>query len=261
MDDQGRLRRVSLLTLVILVYLFLYVPLVVLLIFSFNSKQFPSPWTSFTLDWYRKLFRSLYLWKAFGNSLIIALCATGLSLFSGVGIVFYAAGGGRVGRWLGLFYGSLIIPETVLAVSLLSFFSMIKIPLGIITLIVAHTILGIGFVVPIVYARYKEMDLILIEASKDLGATPIQTFFRVILPLLKPTLITTALLVFIISFDDFILSYFCAGSSVQTLSLYILSMLRTSVSPVVNALSSILLFLSSILIILFFSLKARLRFF
>lgn len=242
-------------------YLFLYVPIVVLLVFSFNTDRFPAPFSQFTLDWYRELFQSVYLWAAFGNSLIVATSATFISLASGVGLVFYASHGGHVGKSLKMFYGNLIIPETILAVSLLTFFTTIKVPLGLITLILAHTVLGLGFVIPIVYARFSELDSSLTEASLALGASPLQTFFKVILPLLRPTLITTALLVFIISFDDFIISYFCAGSTAQTLSLYILSMIRTGVSPVVNALSSVLLFLSSLLIFIFFSLKTKLRIF
>lgn len=228
-----------------------------LLVFSFNSERFPAPWTSFTLKWYRELFQSMYLWKAFGNSLIVAFFATLFSLVGGICLIFYATQGGRIGKFSGLFYGNLVVPETVLAVSLLSFFSLIKIPLGLNTLILAHTVLGLGFVIPIIYARFHELDFTLTEASLVLGATPLQTFFKVTLPLLRPTLITTALLVFIISFDDFILSYFCAGSSAQTLSLYIISMIRTGVSPVVNALSSVLLFFSSLLVFTFFSLKTR----
>jgi spermidine/putrescine transport system permease protein len=242
-------------------YLFLYVPIVVLLIFSFNTEAFPSPWRGFTLKWYKELFDSIYLWNAFYNSLVVAISATFISVIMGVFLIFYAAQGGRVGKYLVLFYGNLVIPETVLAVSLLGFFSLISIPLGLGTLILAHTVLGLGFVIPIVYARYLELDPKLVEASLVLGATPIQTFFKVTLPLLGPSLIATALLVFIISFDDFIISYFCAGSSAQTLSLYILSMLRSGVSPVVNALSALLLFLSSLLTLTFFSLRTRSRIF
>ncbi len=257
----NRLSRVSSLVIVSLTYLFLYVPIVVLLVFSFNKERFPAPWTGFTFKWYNELFHSLYLWKAFANSLIVAFFATLISSAAGLCLVFYAAQGGRVGRYMALFYGNLIIPETVLAVSLLSFFSSIKIPLGLTTLVLAHTVLGLGLVVPILYARYLELDKKLTEASLVLGATPTQTFFKVTFPLLRPALISTALLVFIISFDDFILSYFTAGSSAQTLSLYILSMLRSGVSPVVNALSALLLFLSSFFVLLFFSLKTRVRIF
>ncbi len=254
-------KRIGSLVIVASTYLFLYVPIIVLLVFSFNTEGFPSPWKGFTLQWYHELFQSVHLWKAFSNSLIIAFFSTMISLAIGVLLIFYAAQGGRVGKYLVLFYGNLVIPETVLAVSLLGFFSLISIPLGLTTLILAHTVLGLGFVVPLVYARFLELDYRLTEASLVLGATPIQTFFKVTLPLLSPSLIATSLLVFIISFDDFILSYFCAGSSSQTLSLYILSMLRSGVSPVVNALSAILLLLSSLLVLLFFSVKSRLRIF
>jgi len=128
-------------------------------------------------------------------------------------------------------------------------------------LILSHTLLGLGFVIPLVYVRFLELDPKLREASLVLGATPFQTFFKVTLPLLRPTMTAAALLVFIISFDDFVLSYFCAGSSAQTLSLYILSMLRSGVSPVVNALTSILLLLSSCLVLIFFSLRTRTKLF
>jgi spermidine/putrescine transport system permease protein len=142
---------------------------------------------------------------------------------------------------------------------LLGFFTLISIPLGLTTLVLAHTVLGLGFVIPIIYARFLELDYRMTEASLVLGATPMQTFFKVTLPLLRPSLIVTGLLIFIISFDDFILSYFCAGSTSQTLSLYILSMLRSGISPIVNALSAVLLLFSSILVLLFFTFSQKTR--
>ncbi|SRR5581483_8277923 len=240
-------------------YLFLYVPLVVLLVFSFNLEAFPSPWKGFTLKWYHELIQSKHLWASFLNSLIVAICSTGISLTMGVFLIFYAAQGGRIGNFLNLFYGNLVIPETVLAVSLLGFFTLISLPLGLGTLVLAHSVLGLGFVIPIVYARFLELDYRMTEASLVLGASPVQTFFKVTLPLLKPALTVTGLLVFIISFDDFILSYFCAGSTSQTLSLYILSMLRSGISPIVNALSAVLLLFSSCLVILFFTISKKSR--
>lgn len=261
MAKLGNVGKISNLIFVACTYLFLYVPIVVLLVFSFNTEAFPSPWKGFTWRWYHELFAASQLWHAFGNSLIVAIFSTMISLMMGVFLIFYAAQGGRIGKFLTLFYGNLVIPETVLAVSLLGFFSLVSVPLGLMTLILAHTVLGLGFVIPIVYARFLELDSRMTEASLVLGATPMQTFFKVTLPLLRPSLIATGLLVFIISFDDFILSYFCAGSSSQTLSLYILSMLRSGVSPIVNALSAVLLVLSSFLVLVFFSLKTRTRIF
>ncbi len=261
MAKQGKVTNLSTLLLIAAIYLFLYVPLIVLLVFSFNTEGFPSPWKGFTLQWYHELFHATHLWNAFCTSLIVAICSTAISLTMGVFLIFYAAQGGRIGKFLNLFYGNLVIPETVLAVSLLGFFTLISIPLGLVTLILSHTLLGLGFVIPIVYARFMELDHRMTEASLVLGASPVQTFFKVTLPLLRPSLIVTGLLVFIISFDDFVLSYFCAGSSAQTLSLYILSMLRSGISPVVNALSAVLLVLSSLLVLIFFSLKTRTRIF
>ena len=165
-------------SLVACTYLFLYVPIVVLLVFSFNTEGFPSPWKGFTLKWYSELFHSTHLWASFVNSLIVAICSTGISLTMGVFLIFYAAQGGRVGKFLNLFYGNLVIPETVLAVSLLGFFTFIAIPLGLGTLVLAHSVLGLGFVIPIVYARFLELDYRMTEASLVLGATPIKPFLK-----------------------------------------------------------------------------------
>ncbi len=259
MNTQSNLQQLLFRSFLVMTYLFLYVPIIVLLIFSFNSESFPAPWKQFSLKWYKELFHSAYLWQSFLNSMIVAASSTLISTLLGIFLIFYAVQGGRIGKFLSLFYGNVVIPETVLAVSLLGFFTLINIPLGLTTLILAHTLLGLGFVIPIVYARFLELDPKLTEASLILGASPLQTFFKITLALLRPTLISTGLLVFIISFDDFILAYFCAGSSSQTLSLYIMSMLRSGVSPVVNALSTVLLALSTLLALLFFSLKTRVR--
>jgi len=131
------------------------------------------------------------------------------------------------------------------------------VPLGTTTLIVGHTLLGLGYVIPILHARFVELDISLIEASYDLGATQKQTFFSIVLPLLRPALIASGLLVFIISLDDFIISFFCAGASIQTLPLYIFALIRTGASPMVNALSTILLIVSSLLVFLFSFLQIK----
>ncbi|QVL57182.1 MAG: ABC transporter permease [Simkaniaceae bacterium] len=256
---KGLLRNLGGLFVVVASYLFLYLPILILIVFSFNTKSFPSPWDQFTFKWYHELFNSSALWRSFSNSLIVACISTSLSLLMGIFLIFFRAQGGRVQKALPLFYGNLIIPETMLAISLLSYFTLFKIELGMPTLIVAHTVLGLGFVIPILYTRYLQLDNRLTEASEALGASSFQTFIKITLPLLKPTLMAAGLLIFILSFDDFILSYFCAGTSVQTLSLYLLSMLRSGISPIVNALSTILLLLSALLVMLFFSPKIRSR--
>jgi spermidine/putrescine transport system permease protein len=239
-------------------YFFLYLPLIVIVVFSFNSAQFPAPWTSFTFGWYEELiYSSPALWDSFGVSLKIAFFATTLSLVMSLMFLYWVAHGAKLAKWTTLFYGNLIIPEIVLAVALLSFFTCFQIPLGDSALIIAHTLLGLGFSLPILYSRYCQLDPKLYEASLVLGATVRQTFFKIALPQLKTALFSTAVLVFVLSFDDFVLSYFCAGSQSQTLSLYLLSMLRSEVSPVVNALSTVLLIISTSLALIYFTLSKR----
>ena len=253
--------KISNILVVFLTFVFLYTPILVLFVFSFNSKPFPAPWDSFTFSWYQELFNSEDLWRSFKNSLIVASSSTTLSITMGILLIFLRASGGRISKFIPLFYGTLIIPETVLAVSLLSFFSIFHVPLGLPTIVVSHALLGLGFVIPIVYTRYLELDPKLQEASLILGASPRKTFFKITLPLLKPSLIATAVLIFIISFDDFIVTYFCSGTAFQTLSIYLFSTIRTGISPVVNALSVFLIGLTSLLIMYFFSPKVKPRVF
>lgn len=239
-------------------YALLYIPILVFFVFSFNNAPFPSPWAGFTLGWYRALLQESQIWTVFGNSLMVAVSAVVLSSVMGIFLVFYAIyRGGRMKNLMTSFYGNVLVPEIVLSVGLLGFFSMFNVPLGFVTLVIAHTVLGLGYVVPLVYSRYTELDFRLTEAAQDLGATPLQTFFTVTIPLLRSAWMGAAILVFILSFDDFVFAYFCTGTTFQTLPLYILSMLRVGVSPIVNALSTILLVLSALLVIIYSSFKVR----
>ncbi len=238
-------------------YLFLYLPIIILVVFSFNNGPFPAPWVGFTLKWYKELFHSPALWTAFYNSLIVAACATIFSVLMSLGLIYYQSCTGPIGVFIYLFYANVCIPEIVLAVALLSFLSLCSIPLGIPALIAGHTVLGLGYAVPILYASYQGLDTAMQEASLDLGATRGQTFYKITLPLLRPAILVAGLLVFIISFDDFIVSFFCAGSEAQTLSLYIYSMIRLGISPVINALSTLLLAISGLLVFIFCSLTLR----
>jgi spermidine/putrescine transport system permease protein len=244
----GRLRLLS--CFVVLVYLFLYLPIVVLVLFSFNDNPFTQHWVGFTLDWYRELSGSTEIWQALSNSLQVAFSAVILSLTLGSLFIFFC-NSRYVNPLMFLFYAALAIPEIVIAVALLSFFSFINISLSLTTLIAGHTILGLGYVVPILHTRYQELDVRFIEAAKDLGATQVQIFFTIVLPLLAPALLSAGLLAFIISLDDFLISFFCVSGSVQTLPLYIFSMIRAGATPVINALSTILLIVSGICVALF----------
>jgi spermidine/putrescine transport system permease protein len=231
------------------VIFFIYLPIFVLVSFSFNRLAFPYRWAGFSWRWYGELFQSPEIWLAFQHSCIVASCATFLSLTMSLLFLFY---GSRIklGSFLPLFYTNLIIPEIIIAVGLLSLFTFLGVPRGLMTLIVAHTLLGLSFTVPILAARFQELEENVIEASLDLGATLNQTLFYVIFPLMRPALIAAGLLVFIISFDDYIIAFFCTSTTVQTLPLFIFAMIRTGVSPVVNALSTLLLVMSSIIVII-----------
>lgn len=241
-------------------FLLIYAPIIVLIFFSFNSIAFPYRWESFSLRWYYELFASHEVWDALQNSLVIACCAVILSLVMGLFFVFYSARRPlqRAGQ---LFYLNIIFPEVVLASGLLVLFMLCGIPTGLLTLIVGHTMLCFGYVVPILSIRFAEIDYSIIEASLDLGATVSQTFLRIVIPQMLPAILAAGLLVFIISFDDFLISFFCGGSAVKTLPLYIFAMIRTGVSPTINALSTLLLMISSVLVLIFCSLKSKIRIF
>ncbi len=239
---------------VAIAYLFLYMPIIVLVLFSFNDAAFSVSWVGFSLRWYKKLINSPEIISALETSLIVAIVTTFLSLL--VGTFFVVAS-----RWwrtsmLGnIFYTNILLPEIVLAIGILSIFNFFNIPLGYGSVIAGHTLLGLGFVVPIVKARFVELDPILTEASLDLGATYLQTFRKVVLPLLMPSIIASGLLVFTLSMDDFLISFFCSGPTVQTLSVYVYSMIKTGVDPMINAVSTCFLVISSILVLVLCSLK------
>jgi spermidine/putrescine transport system permease protein len=252
--------RIALPVIAIVTYLFLYLPIVVLVLFSFNDGPLPYAWGGFTMRWYSELFNSPELWVALKNTLFIACVSVFLSLTMGVLFVCWSSAA-RLQNYGSLFYMTVALPEIVVAVSLLSFFSFFYVPLGINSLIAGHTLLGLGFVVPIVRTRFLELDYRLTEASLDLGASERQTFFKIILPLLMPSIVASGLLVFILSLDDFLISFFCSGATAQTLSLYIFAMIRLGVSPVINAISTVMLVVSSILVLLFCSLKIHNRVF
>ena len=161
-------------------YLFLYIPIIIMLVFSFNDNQLGYFWTGFTTKWYSQLFEAQELWFALKNSLIVAVSSVILSVTFGVMIVYSL--GKKLNSFFSIFYLSAMVPEIVVAVGLLLVFSWLSIPLSLSSLIAGHTLLGLGFVVPMLHARYAELDNSLLEASADLGATTRQTFFKVILP-------------------------------------------------------------------------------
>lgn len=236
--------------------LFLYVPIIILILSSFNESSFTYVWKGFTLKWYYELVDEIDLINAAKNSFIVACSSVFLSVVLGMFFVFFGVKR-YVDRLLTLSYASLAVPEVVLAVGLLSFFIYFSVSLGLTTLIAGHTLMGLAYTIPIIQSRFAELDLQYTEASVDLGASQWQTLRYVMIPLLAPALTASGLLVFIVSLDDFVVSFFIAGASTQTLPLYIYSAIRSSTTPIVNALSTILLVISSIAVLLFSWLKVR----
>jgi spermidine/putrescine transport system permease protein len=234
----------------IAVYAFLYVPLTIVVIFSFNDSRLNAEWVGFTFNWYHVLFRDEEMLRAAANSLLIAVTA------SAVATVLGTMAGIAMHRYKPKLLPFMVLtpvamPEILLGVSLLIFFvQVLNLSLGLVSVIVAHITFCIGFVAIIVRARLAGMDDSIFEAARDLGATPWQTFKRVTLPLIMPGVIAGALMAFTLSIDDFVITFFTAGVGVSTLPLQIYSMIKIAVTPEVNAVSTLLMLLTLALIVI-----------
>lgn len=238
------------------VYLFLYLPILVLILFSFNTSGSSYRWAGFTMHWYAELLSSSELWHVLKNTFIVSIVSATLSVIMSMLFVYYGSMLGLL-RLIPLFLGVVALPDIIIAVSLLTLFISWHVNLGFITLIVGHTLLGLGFAVPLIATRFQVIDRYLLEAAMDLGATQGQTLLRVVIPLLFPSLITAFLLVFMVSLDDFLIAFFCSSSSTQTLSLYVFSLIRSGSSPLINALSTLILVASSLFVLLYLLLQNK----
>ena len=230
-------------------YAFLYVPLVIVVIYSFNNSRLNAEWVGFTLNWYETLFRDQDMLFAAGNSLAIALTAslvsTALGTAAGVAMYRYPT------KLLSLLVlAPIAIPEILIGVSLLIFFVLLNFTLGLVSVALAHIAFCIGFVALVVRARLAGMDESLTEAARDCGASPWQTFRYITLPLIMPGVIAGALMAFTLSIDDFVITFFTAGAGTVTLPLQIYSKIKIAVTPEVNAVSSLLMLLTLALIII-----------
>jgi spermidine/putrescine transport system permease protein len=227
---------------------YMYLPIAVLTIFSFNKSQSASKWTGFTWEWYAKFVQNPVLVAALKNSLSVALVAVSVSAILGtltaVGLARYYFPGKNLYR--GITYLPLIIPDIAIAVATLVFFAAIKLPLSLGTIVIAHIVFCLAYVAVVVSSRLATIDPKLEEAALDLGATPLQAFLRVLLPQLLPGIVSGCLLAFILSMDDFVIAYFAAGVGANTLPIAIFSSLRSGgVTPELNALSVLLIIVSA----------------
>ncbi len=232
--------------------LFLYTPIVILIIFSFNDSRLSARWQGFSLQWYAKLFSNEALLSSALNSLIVATVSTTVATV--LGVLTALALEGRSFRGQAAFESVLllpiVIPEIMMGVAMLLFFVMIGLSLSLLTIIIAHTIFSFPVVALIVRARLRKLDPRLEEAALDLGATRWHAFRRITLPLLMPGIIGAALMAFTLSLDDFIISFFLAGVGSTTLPVKVYGMLKTAVTPEVNALSAVLVVVSMVLVAL-----------
>lgn len=226
-----------------LVYIFLYAPIVILVIFSFNEARQTARWEGFTFQWYARLAENKLILRAVKNSLLVAGVTTVVCTIIGTlaALALCRHAFRAKGPTQALLFLPIIIPEIVLGAALVTFFGAVQMRLSIWTVILSHIAFSISYVAIVVRARLAGFDRSLEEAAMDLGASPIQTFFRVTLPLILPGVVAGALLVFTISIDDYVVSSFVAGVGATTLPLQIYSMIKVGVTPEVNAVSALLL--------------------
>ena len=234
------------LIITVVVLIFFYLPILVLIINSFNASRFGSTWEGWSLRWYVRLWHEREIWQALENSLIIGISATALSVLLGTTAAFalhrYQSRLQRVHYTL--IYTPLVVPEILMGISLLLFFAAIGLELDLFTIFLAHVTFCISFVALVVLGRLQDFDFSIVEAAQDLGANWWTACWKVLLPLLAPGILAGGLLAFTLSIDDFVISFFVAGPGSTTLPIRIYSMIKHGSPPLINALSSILLLLT-----------------
>ena len=231
------------------VFAFLYIPISVVVGLSFNEGGLPTAWTGFSFKWYGALLENDNILRAAGNTLVVAIFSTVFSTLLGTLLAIGVEIRQRNGKWLEtVIFAPMIIPDIVLAISLLSFFSLLGVKMGLHTIIVSHVVFNLAFVCAVVRARLKSFDWSIIDASSDLGASTFITLYRVVIPVLIPAILAGGLLAFTLSVDEFIIAFFTsgAGRASITLPMQIFAMIRFGVTPEINALATIVMSVSVI---------------
>lgn len=241
------------------IFLFLYLPIFILIVYSFNANKVVGVWDGFSLRWYDELLHDRAIGSALENSLWVATWSTIISVIMGTLAALVLERYRFRGRTTfdAVLYLPIIIPDIVMALSTLLFFVMVGIALSRYTILLAHVAFNISFVAVIVRARLASMDSSLEEAAADLGANEWNTFRRVTLPLLLPGIIAGALLAFTLSLDDFVITFFVSGPGSTTLPVRVYSMIKFGVTPEVNAISTLMLIGSTILVIISLIIQRR----
>ena len=232
-----------------LIFVLMYLPIVIIIIYSFNTSKISSVWGGISLSWYQKLFQNKDLFDALKNSIILGLsssiCASIIGTLGAFGMTKVKLRSAGFVSYIATL--PIMIPEIILGLVFMVFFSLIHLPFGMTALIIAHTTFCIPYVFMLVRARLAGMDKSLSEAARDLGAGPFRSFFDITLPLIAPAIVSGMLLAFAMSMDDVIISIFVTGVHTNTLPIKIYTQLKTGVTPEINALCT-LMFAASILL-------------
>lgn len=228
----------------VVTYAFLYLPIAVLVVMSFNASKTPFTWTGFSTRWYGELFSNELIRQGFINTMIVAVGATILATILGTLLAIGVARYFRSSIVEAYALAPAIIPDLALAIGLLALFGLLGVTLSLFSVLLSHVVFGMAFVAAVVIARLGQTDASLEEASRDLGAGPVTTFTRITLPSLAPAIIAGALLVFTLSLDEFVVAFFTDGPTTPTLPIVIYSMVRFGVTPEINALAALLLLVS-----------------
>ena len=225
-----------------LIFVFLYAPIIVLIIFSFNDSKSRGVWNGFTLRWYVELFKDREVLKALYNTLLIAVSTAVISTIIGTiaAIGIFNMQGFNKKLILNLNYMPVLNPDIVTAVSLMTLFRIGKFNFGLVTMLLSHITFCLPYVILSILPKLKQMNKHLAEAAMDLGATPFYALRKVVIPEIMPGIITGGLMAFTLSIDDFVISFFNTGHGVSNLSITIFSMARRGINPVINALSTLM---------------------
>lgn len=225
------------------IMLITYLPIVIVVVFSFNDSKLPVAWKGFTLQWYEELLGDRALMAALANSIILGAVSCAAAAVIGT---LGAIGMARVnykskGMMEYLSTIPIMVPEIILGMVFMAFFSLLNLPFGMVTLVIAHTAFCIPYIFMMVKARLVGIDRSLEEAARDLGATPARTFWDITLPLIMPAVASGCLLAFAMSFDDVVISIFVNGPKISTLPIKVYTQLKTGVTPEINALCTVIL--------------------
>lgn len=238
---------------ILLIFLFLYAPIAVLIVFSFNDSKIRGAWAGFTFKWYEELFYDPIILKSLYTTLIVAVIATIVSTVIGtlaaIGI-YNMKKGFLKESLLSINYLPVLNPDIVTAVALMGLFAFVKLDQGFLTLTIAHIVFCIPYVILSIMPKLQQLDKNIVEAAMDLGAKPWYAIKNVVIPQIMPGITTGALMAFTLSIDDFVVSFFTTGQGIQNLSISIYSMAKKGINPSINALSTIMFVVLLILLII-----------